>query len=96
MSSTFLNKLCSIATIEHYTPLPLENYLYIVALTPTLEIVSVFGTTEFLYHSSTIERLLLRILKKDVIPELFISPVNAVARRFIQGRYRIGTLDQTN
>lgn len=60
----FLYKSYSIATLKHSEPLLLENYIYIVALTPNLQKVSVYRSTEFLHHSSTTELLLLLILIK--------------------------------
>jgi hypothetical protein len=59
-----LYKLCSVATPGHPEPLPLENYVCIVALMPDLQRVSFYSVTEFLYHSSTTELILSLILIK--------------------------------
>lgn len=84
------------ATPEHSEPLPLENYVRIVALTPNLQRVFFYSATEFLHHSSTIELLLSLITYKGVLSklqglttmrEIFISLVAAVARKFIHGRH---------
>ena len=44
-------KLYSVATPGHREPLPLENQVRIIALTPDLQRVSFYSVTEFLYHS---------------------------------------------
>jgi hypothetical protein len=94
--SYILYKPCSVATPEHSEPLPPENYVRIVALSPDLWTVSIYSATEFLHHSSTIELLSLLKLIKRVIPELWglttileivISLVAAVARKFMQDRH---------
>ena len=51
-----------IATPKYLEPLLLENYIYVIALAPDLQRVSLHGVIEFLYHSSTIELLSLLIL----------------------------------
>jgi hypothetical protein len=43
------------ATPGHPKPLPLENHVRIIALTPDLQRVSFYSVTGFLYHSSTTE-----------------------------------------
>ena len=58
------------ATPGHPKPLPLENHVYIVALTPDLQRVSFYSITEFLHHSSTTELILFLILYKGVLSEL--------------------------
>jgi hypothetical protein len=62
ISPIFLYKSCSVATSEHSEPLPLENYVRIVALAPDLREVPLYGAIEFLHYSSTIELLSLLIL----------------------------------
>jgi hypothetical protein len=42
------------ATPEYFEPLPLVNYVRVVALTPDLLAVSFYGITEFSKNSSTI------------------------------------------
>jgi hypothetical protein len=44
ISPIFLYKSCSVATPEHSEPLPLENYVRVVALAPDLQKVSVYST----------------------------------------------------
>jgi hypothetical protein len=73
ISPIFLYKSCSVATPEHSEPLPLENYVRIVALAPDLRKVPLYGATEFLYHSSTIELLSLLILINGSYPSLKAS-----------------------
>ena len=63
----------SMATPELSKPLPLENYVRVVALAPDLRKVSVCGTTGFLHHSSTIELLSLLILMKGSYPSFKVS-----------------------
>jgi hypothetical protein len=46
------------------TPLPLGNYIRIVALAPELWKVLLYGATQFLQHGSTTELLLLLMLKR--------------------------------
>jgi hypothetical protein len=57
-----------VTTLEHSESFPLENYVRIVALAPKLQKVSVYGTTEIVHHSSTIELLSLLILRKGLYP----------------------------
>jgi hypothetical protein len=68
ISPIFLHKSCSVATPEHSEPLPLEIYVRVVALAPDLRKVPLYGATEFLYHTSTIELLSLLILIKGSYP----------------------------
>jgi hypothetical protein len=51
-------KLYSVATPGYPEPLPLENHVHIIALTPDLERVSFYSVIEFLYHSSTTKFIL--------------------------------------
>ena len=44
-------KLCSVATPRYPKPLLLENRIYIVALTPDLQRVSIYSIIAFLYYS---------------------------------------------
>ena len=67
-SAILLHKLCSVTTLEHSESFPLENYVRIVALAPKLQTVSVYGTTEIVHHSFTIELLSLLILRKGSYP----------------------------
>jgi hypothetical protein len=68
MSPIILYKSSSVATPKHCEPLSPENYIRIVAIAPDLRKVSVYSAIEFLYHSSTIELLLLLILIKGSYP----------------------------
>jgi hypothetical protein len=70
ISPIFLYNLCSVAIVEHSKPLPLENYVRIVALAPDLQTIPLCGATEFLHHSSTTELLSLLILIKSPIRAL--------------------------
>jgi hypothetical protein len=72
-SNLFRYKLCSVATPKHFGPLPLENYVRIVALAPDLRKVSFYSVIEFLYHSSTIKLLSLLILIKGWYPSFKAS-----------------------
>ena len=62
-------KLYSIATPRQPKPLLLENRIYIVALTPDLQRVSIDSIIiVFLYHNSTAELILsLTLLKKSYL-----------------------------
>src|SRR5436305_1391565 len=73
ISPIFLYKSCSVATPEHPEPLPLENYVRIVALAPDLPTVPLYGATEFLHHSSTAVLLSLLILIKGSYPSFKAS-----------------------
>jgi hypothetical protein len=64
ISPIFSYKLYFIATPRHPEPLPLENHVRIVALTPDLQRVSFYSVTDFLHYSSTTELLLSLILVK--------------------------------
>ena len=68
ISPIYLYELCSVATPKHSEPLPLENYVRIVALASDLRKVSFYSATEFLHHNSTIEFLSLLILIKGSYP----------------------------
>lgn len=57
------------ATPRHPKPLPLENRIRIIALTPNLQRVSFYSTIKFLYYSSTTE-LLSSLIYKRVVSEL--------------------------
>jgi hypothetical protein len=61
-------KLCSVATPRYPKPLLLENRIYIVALTPDLQRVSIYSIIAFLYYSSTTELILSLILLKESYP----------------------------
>jgi hypothetical protein len=65
ISSVFSYKLYSVATPGHPKPLPLENHVRIIALTPDLQSVSFYSIIDFLYYSSTIELILSLILIKE-------------------------------
>jgi hypothetical protein len=49
-------RLCSVATPGHPEPLPLENHVRIVALTPDLQRVSFSSTTELILSPMLIKR----------------------------------------
>jgi hypothetical protein len=68
ISIIMFNKLCSVASPRHPKPLPLENHVRIIALTPDLQRVSFYSVTEFLHHSSTTEFILSFILFKGSYP----------------------------
>jgi hypothetical protein len=68
ISSIFSYKLYSIATPGHSKPLPLENHIRIIALTPDLQRVSFYSIIDFLHHSFTIELILSLILIKKSYP----------------------------
>jgi hypothetical protein len=70
ISSIVLYKSCSVATPKHSEPLLLENYVYIVVLTPDLRRVFFYNATELLYYSSTIKFLLALILMECLIRAL--------------------------
>jgi hypothetical protein len=63
-SPIILYKSRSVATLGHPKPLTLENYVCIVALRPNLRAASFYNIRGFLFHSSTIELILLLILIK--------------------------------
>lgn len=97
ISLIFLYKSCSVATPEHPEPLPLQNRVCIVAVTPVLRRVSFHSATEFLHHSSTIELLVSLVhikgsyLSSHSLPtmlEIVISVVVALVRKFIHDRHR--------
>jgi hypothetical protein len=105
ISPIFLHNSCSTATPEHSKPLPLENHVRIVALTPDLRRVSFYSATEFLLHSSTIDLLLFLILTKGsylssysltTMREIVISPVAAIVRKFMNGRHANSTSNQSH
>ena len=52
ISPIFSYKLYSVATPGHPKPLPLENHVRIIALTPDLQRVSFYSVIGFLYHNS--------------------------------------------
>ena len=54
------------ATAERSEPLSSENYIRTVALAPDLLRVSIYGATELLHHTFTIELLSLLILIKGL------------------------------
>jgi hypothetical protein len=58
-------KLYSIATPRHPKPFLLENCIYIIALTPNLQRVSIYNIIVFLYYSSTTKLRLSLILLKE-------------------------------
>jgi hypothetical protein len=68
VSPIFLYNLYSLAIPEYSKPLPLENYVRIVALAPDLRTVPLYGKIEFLHYSSTTELLSLLILIKGSYP----------------------------
>jgi hypothetical protein len=68
ISPIFSYKLYSVATPKHLEPLPLENHVRIVALTPDLQRVSFYNIIDLLYHSSTTELILSRTLIKRSYP----------------------------
>ena len=72
-SPIFWYKSCSVATHKHSEPFSLDNYVRIVAVAPNLRKVSVYSTTAFFYHSSTIELLSLLILIKVSYPSLRLT-----------------------
>ena len=59
-----LYKSYFIATIKHYKPVLLENYICIIALALNLRKVSFYSIIEFFYYYFTIKRLLFLILIK--------------------------------
>ena len=65
ISPIFSYKLYLVATPRHPKPLPLENHVYIIALTPDLQRVSFYSIVDFLYHSSATRLLLSLILVKQ-------------------------------
>lgn len=94
ISSLFLHKLCSVATLEHSELFLLKNHVLVVALTPNLRRASFYSVPDFLRHSSTIELLLSLIHKKvsylssyalQTMQEIVISLVAAVACKFMHG-----------
>jgi hypothetical protein len=93
ISPIFSYKLYSVATPGHPKPLPLENHVRIIALTPDLQRVSFYSIIDFLNHSSTIKLIPSLILIKEsylgltTMQGIFISLVAAVACRFMQDRY---------
>jgi hypothetical protein len=100
--SYILHKSCSVVNREHSEPLPLENHVHMVALTPDLQRVPFYSVTDFLHHSPTIELLLSPVLIKGsylspkallTMWEIFISFPAAMARKFIHGLsvcFRVG------
>jgi len=68
-------KLCSVATLRHPKPLPLENHVGIVALIPDLQRVSFYSIIKFLYHSSTTELIPSLILIKRFHPSSKALPL---------------------
>ncbi len=68
MCPIFSYKLYSVATPGHPEPVPLENHVRIVALTPDLQRVSFYSVIDFLYHSSATELIPSPILIKESYP----------------------------
>jgi len=68
ISPIFSYTLYSVATLRHPEPLPLENHVRIIALTPDLQGVSFYNIIDFLHHSSTTELILSLILIKGSYP----------------------------
>ena len=68
-------KLYSIATPRYPKPLLLENHVGIVALMPSLQRVSFYNITKFLYHSLTTELILSLILIKGSYPSFKALPL---------------------
>jgi hypothetical protein len=68
ISPIFSYALYSVATPGHPEPLPLENHVRIIALTPDLQRVSFYSITDFLHHSSTTELIPSPILIKESHP----------------------------
>jgi hypothetical protein len=58
ISPKFFYKLYSMATSGPPKPLPLENNIRIITLTPNLQRVSFYSTIDFPYNSSTTKLLL--------------------------------------
>ena len=52
------------ATPKQNKPLLLENKVYVVALTPGLQRVSIYSVIDFFYHNYATEPILLLILIK--------------------------------
>jgi hypothetical protein len=75
ISPIFSYKLYSVATPRHPEPLPLENHVRIIALTPDLQRVSFYGVIDFLHHSFTTELILSPILIKGSYPSSKSSPL---------------------
>jgi hypothetical protein len=73
MSLIFLYESCSMATLRHFEPLPLEIYVRVVALAPNLQRVPFYNIMKFLYHSSTIKLLSLLILIQGLYPSFKAS-----------------------
>ena len=73
ISPIFSYKLYSVATPGHPEPLPLENHIHIIALTPDLKRVSFYSIIDFLYHSSTTKLILSLILIKEFYPSSKVS-----------------------
>jgi hypothetical protein len=68
ISPIFSYKLDSLATPGYPKPLPLENHVRIIALTPDLQRVSFYSIIDFLHHNSTTKLLLSPILIKESDP----------------------------
>jgi hypothetical protein len=68
ISLIFSYKLYSMATPGHPKPLPLENHIRIIALTPNSQRVSFYNIIDFLYHSSTTKLIPSLILIKVSYP----------------------------
>jgi len=103
ISPMLSHKLYSMTTPGHPEPLPLENHVRIIALTPDSQRVSFYGIIDFLYHSSTtelipslihIKRSHPKLLSLTIIQQTIISPVAAVAAvapKFCKIAMRIST-----